>query len=452
MFGQGLNFGGLTGGSAPFDAFYLVFAGGGGAGGAKGGNATVYAAGGGGGGYKTNYGSTALEILPSTTYNITVGAGGSGGIGMAAGSNGTSSVFSTITATGGGGGDTVSGGNSGDSPQNTGGTNSSPALWGGGGGGGAGAAGSNGGTNTAGSGGAGYQSIISGTSTYYGGGGGGGIYQATAGSGGSGGGGDGKTNNQNGESGVINTGGGGGGAGAMGGAGSADYSGGSGGSGTVILRYPTADVSSYAVTGTLDTTANTAYPIANTAYYKLNSNANDSSGNGYNGTVNGTVNYAAGRFGNAAVFNNAAGASGSFIQLPNFMPTGSSPRSVSVWIKTTNTLYEEIFAYGSGGTNNHFILRAGAGGSNRIGIAFYANDFDFNAPNILDGNWHHCAATYDGNLAKVYYDGALIGTGTAGSVNTAAGNCKISGYQYSGSIDQVRTFNSAISAGNVTSL
>jgi hypothetical protein len=152
------------------------------------------------------------------------------------------------------------------------------------------------------------------------------------------------------------------------------------------------------------------------------------------------------------VFNNAAGASGSFIQLPNFMPTGSSPRSVSVWIKTTNTLYEEIFAYGNGGNNDWFILRANAGGSNRIGIAFYANDHDFNAPNITDGNWHHCAATYDGNLAKVYYDGALIGTGTAGSVNTAAGNCKISGYQYSGSIDQVRTFNSAISAGNVTSL
>ena len=87
--------------------------------------------------------------------------------------------------------------------------------------------------------------------------------------------------------------------------------GGSGGSGVVILRYPTADLPYFTTTGTLntpsatDTVADVAYPVANTAYYKLDSNANDSSGNGYNGTAT-NVTYGNGRFNEAANFNGSS--------------------------------------------------------------------------------------------------------------------------------------------------
>ena len=205
-------------------------------------------------------------------------------------------------------------------------------------------------------------------------------------------------------------------------------------------------------TSTTDTTGTCDYPTTALALYQLNDNAVDTcNSNQYPGTWTGTESYVTGNFGKAATFSNGSGVTSNYISLPGFMPTGSSSRSISMWIKTTSTAYQEIFSYGSGGNNNYFIFRLPAGGT-QLGIAFYANDHDFTATNITDGNWHHCAATYDGNLAKVYYDGVLIGTGTAGSVSTNASNEKISGYQYTGSIDQVRLFPSALSAAQALNL
>ena len=200
------------------------------------------------------------------------------------------------------------------------------------------------------------------------------------------------------------------------------------------------------------TTTTCNYPTTALALYQLNDNAVDTcNSNQYPGTWTGTESYVTGNFGKAASFSNGSGATSNYISLSSFMPTGSNSRSISMWIKTTSTSYQELFSYGSGGNNNFFIFRLPAGGT-QLGIAFYANDHDFTATNITDGNWHHCAATYDGNLAKVYYDGVLIGTGTAGSVSTNASNEKISGYQYTGSIDQVRLFSSALTANQVSAL
>lgn len=200
------------------------------------------------------------------------------------------------------------------------------------------------------------------------------------------------------------------------------------------------------------TTTTCNYPTTALALYQLNDNAVDTcNSNQYPGTWTGTESYGTGNFGKAASFSNGSGATSNYISLPSFMPTGSNSRSISMWIKTTSTSYQELFSYGSGGTNNFFIFRLPAGGT-QLGVDFYANGHDFTATNITDGNWHHCAATYDGNLAKVYYDGVLIGTGTAGSVSTGASNEKISGYQYTGSIDQVRLFSSALTANQVLAL
>lgn len=244
-------------------ADYLVVAGGGGGGGSYGG-------GGGAGGLRSTVTATggggslesALSLTASTAYTVTIGAGGIGATGdnattgVGQGSDGSNSVFSTITATGGGGGgqEQISSGNGrtggsggGGGGQgggsNTGGARTASPVQGfnggngfgqggvgpGGGGGGAGAVGANGTTSTAGSGGAGATVAITGSSITYAGGGGGGIITGTAGSGGSGGGGAGSSTG-NGTSGTANTGGGGGGA-------DNNFTGGNGGSGIVIVRY-----------------------------------------------------------------------------------------------------------------------------------------------------------------------------------------------------------------------
>lgn len=239
---------------------YLVVAGGGGGGesgggggGAGGLRSTVTATGGGG----------SLESklsLGTSAYTVTIGAGGtqSSSYGVS-GTNGSNSVFATITSTGGGGGagynnlsaiggsggggtaggvisspryagaagttnQGYAGGNGGTTPTNA-----------GGGGGGAGAVGANaniGGTGGGGgNGGAGVAVAITGSSVTYAGGGGGGGGD-TRGSGGAGGGGQGGFGGAGVPSpGTANTGGGGG----------ADWNSistaGSGGSGIVVVRY-----------------------------------------------------------------------------------------------------------------------------------------------------------------------------------------------------------------------
>jgi hypothetical protein len=238
----------------PLTCDYLVVAGGGGSGAAGGG--------GGAGGYRAGSGFSVSNTAP---IDITVGAGGIGGLEIR-GTSGSNSIFSSITSTGGGGGGSdyvvgsgLNGGSGGGAPMNPSGAelpglgntpNTSPSQgndggagstaangFGGGGGGGASAAGGAGSVIVGGAGGAGTANSISGSSVTYAGGGGGGVYIGTAGAGGAGGGGAGTAGAPtNGNVGTANT---GGGAGGSGGGGSGSR-GANGGSGIVIIRYPIA--------------------------------------------------------------------------------------------------------------------------------------------------------------------------------------------------------------------
>ena len=272
--------------ATPLTVDYLVV--GGGAAGGSG-----YRSGGGGaGGLKTSYatqggGNSAgsqLSLAVSTNYTVSVGSGGSPNT-EANGSNGISSQFSNITATGGGGGgapyavdsDGSSGASGGGGGGYTGDAGEGAIATGfgynggdgstqgvgfqcGGGGGGAGAAGNNGGAGaTDGDGGIGRVvniltttnaqnssypvGEVSGTDVYFAGGGGGGNYGGAnvtiGGTGGGAAGGSFTSTYTNATNATANTGGGGGGSSASLNEGSAGV-GGTGGSGVVILRYPDA--------------------------------------------------------------------------------------------------------------------------------------------------------------------------------------------------------------------
>jgi len=255
---------------------YLVVAGGGGGG--AGGAATGSGAGGGGGGYRNSFstedsgGLTSTEspivLAFGTPYDVTVGAGG------AAGSVGADSIFSTITSTGGGFGQTTYGpggdGGSGGggwglagvprpglavSPTQgfNGGSQQGAAP--GTGGGGAGAKGvdiNTGNYAAGGNAGAGLTSNIDTLSIGRAGGGGGGAYSSgsSSGSGGTASDGGGAGGGSSATAGTPNTGGGGGGGN---GGDSVSRNGAAGGSGVVILRYPTASVASFSITGTINT-------------------------------------------------------------------------------------------------------------------------------------------------------------------------------------------------------
>lgn len=248
----------------PISVEYLAVAGGGGGGCRHGG-------GGGAGGLL----SGSFSPAGSTTYSVTIGAGGAGydARSLSYGSYGAGTVgsassiagsgLSTITCSGGGAGGTAyqaggnggSGGGGGGYPSGySGGTGTAgPPRQGnnGGSGGGTYTGGAGGGAGAIGdgaysAGGAGLLSSITGTNTYYAGGGGSGAYNDTgggSGGGGLGGGGAGSSQNNVAGDGTANTGGGGG---AAGGGGSGNGKSGAGGSGVVIIRhsnsYPQATV------------------------------------------------------------------------------------------------------------------------------------------------------------------------------------------------------------------
>jgi hypothetical protein len=260
-----------------FLANYLVIAGGGGTTHGQG-------SGGGAGGYRTSYGTsgggasaeTILRLDKSVAYTVTVGAGGIGNTGsnQLLGGQGQDSIFSSITSAGGGAGTAQSvgypsgpggqlGGSGGGGARNNtspgagtanqgfagGAGNNSANGYAGGGGGGASSVGIAANSTSAGNGGNGISSTITGTAVSRAGGGGGTVYDGAIGVGTSGGGSGGTSFNTPFTAptpGTANTGGGGGG-------GNDASKGQDGGSGVVILRYNTANVSSFAVTGTLNT-------------------------------------------------------------------------------------------------------------------------------------------------------------------------------------------------------
>jgi hypothetical protein len=220
-----------------------------------GGSGGSFRAGGGGGGAVRAISTVSVDAGTST-YTVTVGAGGAAVAVNGAGNNGgNSSVFGTTSLGGGGGGATsggagtagIAGGSGGGaggsaSAAGSGGTagtggnaggngfaDASTSLRSGGGGGGAGAVGANGASGVAGAGGAG-SALSWPTSVTYGAGGGGGVSSGTAGAGGTGGGGaGGSAANGSNATGV----GAGGGAG-----GSSGSTSGAGATGKVIIRYP----------------------------------------------------------------------------------------------------------------------------------------------------------------------------------------------------------------------
>ena len=227
---------------APINADYLIVAGGGGA---STGTSNVGSGGGGAGGYLAG----SLSIMPTQSYSVIVGAGGT--TAYSSHPQGYNSVFDALTAIGGGFGGGASDGNNGTATDGGSGGGSAGAnraigagsqghnggygfgtygssVCAGGGGGGSSAVGTSAtGSTSPGSGGAGTANSISGTSVTYAVGGNGASWNGGAGG-----------------AGTVNTGNGGSGGGT-------GQTGGAGGSGVVIIRYLTADVNADGTGGTI---------------------------------------------------------------------------------------------------------------------------------------------------------------------------------------------------------
>lgn len=141
------------------------------------------------------------------------------------------------------------------------------------------------------------------------------------------------------------------------------------------------------------------------AYYPFNGNANDESGNGHHGTVNGAI-LAGDRFGNSnkAYYFNGTSIHSAVPYLPSF--------TIGSWFKYSSltNLYPTFFSLGME------VIYAQADGFYGTGnfwsnVSFQNNSSNnVTGPNVIDGNWHFAAITFDtaGNHLKFYLDNILL--------------------------------------------
>ena len=194
---------------------------------------------------------------------------------------------------------------------------------------------------------------------------------------------------------------------------------------------------------------------------------NDVSGNGNNGQLIGmstSTSPVPGKIGQALSFNN-----NNYVKAPNSSSLNITGNSITVsfWAKSAiagaqvgyNGLVTKMYTGGGGG----YTIYTGSGG----GLYFIigANSTTYATGNAgtaqWDRKWHFITAIYDGAYIKMYVDGVNVGTNTAvtGNINDSSaypltiGSFQgLSPYYFNGSLDDVRVYNRALSAGEVQQL
>jgi hypothetical protein len=198
------------------------------------------------------------------------------------------------------------------------------------------------------------------------------------------------------------------------------------------------------------------------AYYPFNGNANDESGNGNHGTVNGTLEFEEGVFFQAARFD---GSSYVIVDNTDNIPLGSDSRTFSAWIMMTegrnNTEDRYIVGYGQQENAQMFALAYGLGNSYNYGLWLYGCTNDLSCvggkPNQILSEFYHVAATYHHatNTAKLFVNGEMVGMKRVVISTQETSIYMGSLYAYApffGLLDDVRLYNRALSEDEIKAL
>jgi hypothetical protein len=157
-------------------------------------------------------------------------------------------------------------------------------------------------------------------------------------------------------------------------------------------------------------------------------NANDMSGTGNHGTVNGAT-LTTDRFGSPNCAYSFDGINDHIVMMAAG-PTGSVSRSVSFWAKTTNTIIQVGFNYGDAGANGIYQVVfnyncQGVGIDNSNAAVIWGNN------TLTNNSWHHIVAVLNSTVGiaigdvDLYVDGVLqpsISCNVSGTVSPVNSN------------------------------
>ncbi|HEX9048119.1 MAG TPA: LamG-like jellyroll fold domain-containing protein, partial [Verrucomicrobiae bacterium] len=203
------------------------------------------------------------------------------------------------------------------------------------------------------------------------------------------------------------------------------------------------------------------------AYLKFDessgTNAADSTGNGWNGTLFNAPTWVAGYSNNAV---NLSSSSSQYVTLPAGVVSTLPNITIAAWVNlATVANWNRIFDFGTG-TGNYMELTPQNGNNGKVRFAITTsgsgNEQQINSSSTLSLNtWHHVAVTINGSVGVLYVDGVAVGTNSSMTLNpTSLGNTTqnyIGKSQFSdpylnGQVDEFRIYSSALTAGEVATL
>jgi hypothetical protein len=202
-------------------------------------------------------------------------------------------------------------------------------------------------------------------------------------------------------------------------------------------------------------------------YYPFSGNALDASGNNHHATVYGPQ-LTTDRFDNPLSAYSFDGTDDYIISgIMEDFPGNNSSKSVTGWFRSSVVNPYIMMLFGFGNSQHEYNFQGGFGPNNMSsgGTVFKLNGWDDNADwrigtlaqEYLDGAWHFCAFSYDGDTAKFYLDGKLQNKTNSHNYYTDPNQSRIiigreidlSGWEFKGDIDDIRVYSREISEAEV---
>ena len=195
-------------------------------------------------------------------------------------------------------------------------------------------------------------------------------------------------------------------------------------------------------------------------YYPFSGNANDVSGNGNNGSINGAT-LTLDRFSNA---NSAYDFDGTndYLDLGSNSILPTTSMTFSIWFRTNSSGNQELLATDQSWTT--YTCRLLTNG--RLQWRIYPNTSGGSGGQDLqvgnnydDNNWHHYVATWNGTQMVLFLDGVSVASGAMSvtpvsfnSSNVLIGKFPSGVHHFDGVLDDAAFWNRALSAAEILTL
>lgn len=192
------------------------------------------------------------------------------------------------------------------------------------------------------------------------------------------------------------------------------------------------------------------------ATYLFEGNVRDTQ-SGNNPLVHGTPKHVAGKHGNALSLDGTD----DYLSLPGRLGD-SNDFSFAGWVKWNGgNQWQRIFDLGNGQASNMFLTPRSGGNTLRFVIKYNnGTEQQLNATQLTAGVWTHLAVTISGDTGKLFVNGSLVNTNAGMTFNPSQlatetnylGKSQYPDPLFSGLLDDVRFFNSALTDAQITAL